>query len=180
MRRLGWAGLAVAALMLAGCTDDASSTATPADPTSPPTTASTSAEPSPTPDDETPEEFVRRWVAEYNAMQNSGDTETFRGISRKCETCIAVADRMDRYYGAGGYVKTDGLTIQTLRVSKPNDKGQRAVTIAVEAAPVEYVEKQGGQVQSLPGGSPTYQLSLTPRGKTWNVFEIFQKARLPQ
>jgi hypothetical protein len=181
VRKAGWATVAFMLCSLTACNGEASSTAGP-DPTPSPSVTGSPSDPSPShsPDTQTPEEFVRAWVAEYNAMQNSGDTEKFRSMSRRCEPCSAVADRMDRYYEAGGYVKTEGFIIKSLRVSKPNGKGQRAVTINVDASPVEYVEEEGGAVQTLPGGSPTYEVDVEPRGRTWNVFEIFQKARLPQ
>ena len=106
MRKVGWATLALFLCFLTACNGEASSTAGSADPTPSASDTSSPSDPSPTPDTETPEEFVRAWVAEYNAMQNTGDTEKFRGMSRRCETCITVADRMDGYYEAGGYVKT--------------------------------------------------------------------------
>ena len=72
MRKVGWATLALFMCFLTACNGDASSTAGSTDPTPSPSVTSSSSDPSPTPDKETPEEFVRAWVAEYNAMQNSG------------------------------------------------------------------------------------------------------------
>ena len=177
VRRVIWVCLALVMSALTACSDVASSTAGPTSPQPPPSVSSSPAEPSPSPETQTPEEFVRAWVAEYNAMQNSGDTKRFRSMSRRCETCTTVADRMDRYYGAGGYVKTDGLTITRLRVSKVNGKGQRAVTIHVDAAPTEYVEKSGGPVLELPGGHPILELSIQPAKTSWNTFDVAQVAQ---
>ena len=178
MRKAGWATVAFMLCSLTACNGEASSTAGP-DPTPSPSVTGSPSDPSPShsPDTQTPEEFVRAWVAEYNAMQNSGDTEKFRSMSRRCETCATVADRMDRYYEAGGYVKTDGLTINRLRVSKADAKGQRAVTIHVRAAPTEYAEEEGGPVQELPGGDPVLQLSIQPRRTSWNTYDIVQVAQ---
>ena len=85
-------------LALFGCSDDSSSSADPPSPT--PTSTSTS----PTPDAETPEEFVRRWVEVSNEMQNTGKTGEYRSLSRGCRPCTAVADQVEGYFGAGGYV----------------------------------------------------------------------------
>jgi hypothetical protein len=178
MRVVGWTAVALVWCLLTACGHGDSSSAGPLPGSTASTTqTSTPVDPSPSPDIQTPEEFVRAWVAEYNAMQNTGDTKKFRSMSRQCTTCAKVADRMDRYYAAGGYVKTDGLTITRLRVSKANAKGQCAATIHVNAAPTEYVEKSGGPVLKLPGGHPILQLSIQLRNSSWNTFDIAQVAQ---
>ena len=84
---------------------------------SPSGSASTSAAPespststSPSPEAETAEEFIRRWVEVGNAMQNSGDTDEYRSLSRGCTACIATADQIDQIYKDGGRVETAGWT----------------------------------------------------------------------
>src|SRR5262245_58199264 len=62
-------------LLLAGCTDDSSSAGPPP---STPTSAPSSPDSSPSQKAETPEEFVRRWVAADTKMQNSGEGGTYR------------------------------------------------------------------------------------------------------
>jgi hypothetical protein len=175
VRKFAWVTVALFLSVLTGCSDDVSSARPPTVPASSPSTSST-ADPSPTPDEQTPEEFVRAWVAEYNAMQNTGETEKFRSLSLRCKACASVADQMDAIYGAGGYVKTKGWSLTSLRVSKPNGKGQRVVTVEVDSAPIEYVEEAGGPTQSFPGGDSRYELSIAPRTATWNMFNIAQVA----
>ena len=126
MRKVGWATLALFMCFLTACNGDASSTAGSTDPTPSPSVTSSPSDPSPTPDKETPEEFVRAWVAEYNAMQNSGDTERFRSMSRRCKTCTSGRGSDGRAStSAAATSKTDGWTVKSLQVSKPNGKGQR-------------------------------------------------------
>jgi len=155
-------------LSLSACNGDSSSSA---DPPSPSPTASTSSvEPSPTEDPESPEEFVRRWVDVDREMQNSGDTTEYRQLSAKCRPCLEVADQVEGYYAAGGYVKTDGWSIVSAKTARSHKTA--SVTIQVLSAPTEVVESEGAQVRRLEGGEGTYLLSLLVADTTWVVTDL--------
>jgi len=119
-------------------------------------------------DDETPEEFVRRWVEVDREMQNTGDTQEFRSISRNCVPCKGLADQVDRIYAAGGYVRTDGFTIRRLVVG-PTQGYQIEVRIWVDSAPTELVEVDGGEIQHLEGGKRIYIITVRKLKKHWNT-----------
>jgi hypothetical protein len=157
------------ALALAGCSDDSSSSAGP-DPS--PSVSSSESSPSPTETDdaETPEAFVRRWVDVDREMQNSGHTGEYRRLSSKCRPCLEVADQVEGYYAAGGYVKTDGWTIRSSKTSR--SPGSASVTIKVTSSPTEYVESAGGKVQHLEGGEGSYILSLMTARDSWVVADL--------
>jgi hypothetical protein len=153
-------------LALSSCSDDSSSSAEPPSPS--PT--SSSAEPSPTQETETPEEFVRRWVEVDREMQNSGETGEYLRMSRECRPCKAVAKQVEGYYSAGGYVKTDGWSIQSLKVAGTEERA--SVTIDVVSAPTKYVESQGEREQELAGGRGNYLLTLLADDATWVLADL--------
>ena len=160
-------------LALSSCSDDSSSSADPPSPT--PT--STSSEPSPTQAVETPEEFVRRWVGVSNEMQNTGETKTYRSISRGCRPCMAVADQVEGYFEAGGYVKTGGWSITSMNLSKPGANGRVTATVEVESAPTEYKESADADAQTLEGGSVIELMTIEPLGESWLLTNLEQQAQ---
>jgi len=160
-------------LALPSCSDDSSSSAEPPSPTP----SSTSSEPSPTQEAETPEEFVRRWVEVSNEMQNTGETEAYRSISRGCRPCMAVADQVEGYFEAGGYVKTGGWSITSVKLSKPGAKGRVTATVEVESAPTEYKESADADAQTLEGGSVIELMTIEPLGESWVLSNLEQQAQ---
>jgi hypothetical protein len=167
--------LAIALLTLAGCSNDSSSSADPATP------STTSAEPSSTPPEteapETAEEFVRRWVEVSNEMQNTGETTEYRSISQACRPCIEVADQVEGYFKAGGYVKTDGWTIRSIEVPKPGAAKKLTLTLDVDSAPTEYVESAGGEIQHFEGGRVLELVTMSRADGDWAVLDLEQQAK---
>ena len=151
-------------LALSSCSDDSSSSA---DPPSP----------SPTQEAETPEAFVRRWVEVSNQMQNTGETKVYRSISRGCRPCMAVADQVEGYFEAGGYVKTGGWSISSVKFSKPGAEGHVTATVEVESAPTEYKESADADAQTLEGGSVIELMTIKPRGAGWVLTNLEQQAQ---
>jgi hypothetical protein len=156
------------ALVLTACSDDSSSTA---DPPTPTTSAPSDPTSSPTEEAESPEDFVRRWVDVDREMQNSGDTEEYRKLAPNCRPCNEVADQVEGYYAAGGYVKTDGWTINSASTQSTNEQSA-AVTIDVDSAPTEVVEAKGRPVQHLEGGKGKYLITLKADGSSWLVTDL--------
>jgi hypothetical protein len=156
----------IASLWVSGCSGDASSTAGPT-PSVPTSSAPTS---TPTPERETPEEFVRRWVEVDRKMQNTGDTAEYRQISALCRPCLEVAEQVEGYFKAGGYVKTDGWTIEALSATR---RGRSAsVRIDVDSARTTYVVAQGEDEKELAGGRGSYLLSLRARESSWVLADL--------
>jgi hypothetical protein len=167
---LSWLAL----LGLSGCSDASSSTAHPSDPT--PTVSTGTAEPSPTPQAETPEEFVRRWVEVDRVMENSGKTDEYRQMSRRCRACAGLASQIEEIYATGGYVKTAGWTILSIKVSRPGRTGAVTAHMKINAAPTEYVEAAGAPVQRLEGGVQEQLVTLSSHDGVWNVDDVEQVA----
>ncbi|MDR7252254.1 hypothetical protein J2X46_001230 [Nocardioides sp. BE266] len=165
--------LAVAVpLLLAGCTDEAEPTPKMPDPTS------SSSSPSPseleTPEAESAEDFVRRWVDVDRDMQNSGDVGAYTSISSKCRTCMSVAERVEGIFGAGGFVKTNGLTILRI-VDQSGAEGRKVFDVRVRSSPTVFKESANAKEQRLPGGTVTYRMRLTSRAP-WQLVQLTQLA----
>lgn len=153
-------------VLLAGCSDDPEPTPKIPEPTS--------SSPSPTepatgePEAESPEEFIRRWASEEARMENTGDTADYRALSQKCRACIELADLVEQYYGAGGFVEWDGWNIRSIR---SRGTGNRAFLVKVHSAPTKYAEKAGGKEKSFPGGPGAHLITLAPDGTSWQVVD---------
>ena len=67
-------------------------------------------------------------------MQNTGDTADYRAMSPECRPLPrSTPTQVEGIYDAGGYVKTDGWSINVDRsVSRPGANGRVTVTIDVE------------------------------------------------
>ncbi|GAB3038819.1 hypothetical protein GCM10011376_34210 [Nocardioides flavus (ex Wang et al. 2016)] len=152
-------------VLLAGCSDDPEPT-----PKMPESTSS-SPSPSPTetkePEAESPEEFIRRWAAIEAEMENTGDTSEYRALSERCRACNKLADLVEQYYRAGGFVEWDGWTIRSIRAQ--GDEG--TYLVRVNSAPTRYVEKSGGKEKFFPGGSGAHLIRLAPAGSSWKVVD---------
>jgi hypothetical protein len=153
-------------VLLAGCSDDPEPTPKIPEPTS--------SSPSPTepaseePEAESPEEFIRRWAEEEARMENTGDTAEYRALSQKCRACIELADLVEQYYEAGGFVEWDGWTIRSIR---PRGTSNRAFLVRVNSSPTKYAEKAGGDAKSFPGGPGAHLITLAPDGTSWQVVD---------
>ncbi|MFN8196324.1 MAG: hypothetical protein U0R80_18815 [Nocardioidaceae bacterium] len=158
--------LAAALLSLGGCGDD--------DPPPPPPSSSTPTSPSPTTSSptsqaESAEEFIRRWVDEDIKMQNSGETVEFLAMTSKCGPCSKLAQAVNRFYAAGGYVKTQGWEILSVERLPATAAGTRLMLVRVDGHPTEYRESSDGPVRRLPGGRTQFQFTLIKSEQSWLV-----------
>jgi len=178
MRAIGGRAAAIVAAFVlastAACTDE--------DPTPPPPTTSSSTPTSPTPTSSSPapqpesaEDFIRRWVEEHRKMQNTGETSEFLGLSRNCAACRELATTVANFYSAGGYVKTDGWRI--LSIKREGSQGRHEVfRVRVRSAPTEYQESANGDIRRLAGGITDQRIDLARLGDTWSVSDLSQYA----
>jgi hypothetical protein len=170
VRRTLAAALAAPLLLLAACGGTDTSIADP--PISPDATTSS---PTGQPHRESPEHFIRRWVAEDTRMQNTGDTSAFRSMSQNCLGCVSVARRVEGIYGAGGFVKTDGWSL--MRQTQSAHHGQkRTIELLVDSAPTTYVSSKGASPQHLKGGHEHFQVEIVPTSNSWAVTQFVQVA----
>lgn len=162
-------------LLLAGCSDGGEPEA---DPTPKmPETSSTTPSPSETQtvEEESPEEFIRRWVEVSRQMFSTGDTSDYLELGPDCRDCDRIAASVERIYTAGGVVEWEGRTVLSVRpMGRPADHQFRYV---VRSAPTRFRETAEGPWKTLPGGRSIQFIALEPRGETWTVLETKELPR---
>jgi hypothetical protein len=150
-------------VLLAGCSDDPEPTPKMPEPTS---SSPTSTEPATEePEAESPEEFIRRWAAVEAEMENTGDTAEYLEMSRECKACTGLAEIIEGWYEAGGYVEWGGWRIT--RITPRGDSTEFVVRVV--SSPTKYKERAKGPVKTYPGGRGAHVLTLKPKGNSWVV-----------
>ncbi|RYC05854.1 hypothetical protein [Nocardioides zhouii] len=162
----------VGPLLLAGCTGDPEPTPKIPDPT----TSSSSPSPtdSETPEAESAEEFIRRWAAIEAEMENTGKTADYRGLSSGCKACTDLADLVEGWYAAGGFINWDGWRIQSV---KPRGDSGNEFVVKVRSSPTRYKESKSGPLKTFDGGPGAHLLVLESQGASWVVT---RKAEVPR
>lgn len=180
MRRpIGVVGALLAALLaaaaLAGCRGGDDPGPSPTDPVSSATPTPDDPSASSTPQAETPEEFIRRWIAVSNSMQISGDTEEYRRLSNGCVPCDGVAARIEAVYGSGGRVDTEGWTVVSVQRTGGR-KGRPVFEVAIDNDKTTVVEEANAPPEVLPGGEALMEFVLHARKGTYVVADLSQLA----
>ncbi|WP_162598730.1 hypothetical protein [Nocardioides gilvus] len=140
-----------------------------------PTVAPSAGTPTPV-DEKSAEEFIRRWNDEQRDMQK-GDTSKYRQIAGDCETCMKAADRIDEIYASGGFVKTDGRKVRSIKPSGPSENAENTYVVEVYSSPTSYRESSQAPEESLNGGVATYRLQLSRSAGKWAVQDIWTVPR---
>lgn len=154
----------VAALVLAGCQDEP-------EPRFDPTPSDSSSPTDPETDEpaaQTAEEFIEEWFRVNTEMQNTGDSAEFRGISPSCRPCTRLAEQVDGFYGAGGYVRIDHQVVR-----KVTNLSRTEYLATVDAAPTEYRTSSESKIQRLEGGQTEYRVILRQRNGSWEMAHYF-------
>ena len=165
--------LAVAgALLVAGCSDDPEPAPTVPDPT--PSSSTPSPTDSETPEAESAEDFIRRWAAVEAEMENTGDTKEYRRLSQECQACMDLADLVEKWYAAGGFIEWDGWTVRSVT---PRGNSDSEFIVRVTSSPTKYKESKKGQLKTFRGGPGAHLLVVDERGESWVVV---RKAEVPR
>ena len=159
-------------LLMAGCSEDPEPEPKMPDPT--PTSSAPSPTESETAEAESPEEFIRRWASAEAEMENTGDTTEYREMSVGCRACTDLADLVEKWYAAGGFIKWGGWKILAIEV---RDDSAAEYVVRVRSSPTKYKESAKGPVQTFDGGPGAHLLRLRSRGESWVVT---RKAEVPR
>ena len=180
MRAIVTAGLVVAVMALAGCTDEPeprfeepTETPSASDPTS-----SAAAEPEPWEEKSKAGAvaFARHWVETLNDAQLTGDVAALRASStRGCVTCGDLAAQLEALYGDGGRVETNGWEV--LLVGPPSGEvtDSAQVTLRVARAPQRVFEAEGSS-RRYEGDRTTFSAELLWENGTWRMHELVRFA----
>ena len=160
--------LSASALLLSACGGLSSGSDAPASghvDTSPPTPRQKS---------QTPEQFIRTFVAVSNRMEARGGTSRFLRLTSQCTTCVAVADQISDARSAGGYFRSRGWRIRRLAVSR-GKKVTAALTVV--SAPTSYQPTGHAGVQHYAGGLLAFRIGLIRNAGRWLVTELVEVAQ---
>lgn len=162
------ATLITATALLAGCSGQA------AEPKFSPTPTSTSpTEPtsSSTPEREDPKDFIRRFVAAGDEMQNTLVSSEYRSMFTKgCQNCISFADLIDKIADEGGSVDFEGTKVLWIRGSGQQFKYR------IRSGSTDYTERHNSELIHLDGSEVTNAITLTRKGEEWAVAYFAQIA----
>jgi hypothetical protein len=171
------AALITCSLMgLAGCADDDPVASAPS--ASPsvqqPTPSASPSEPE-TSRPETAREFIRRWPVVETKMINTGETAKYRAIyDTRCRACERLARRVQEIYANGGYARTAGWEIDSIRHVKVTGATGRLYVVRTTASPTELRSSADGSVTNLPGGKITHQVTLRKLAGDWRIVEVVE------
>ena len=126
--------------------------------------------PTKAPAGETAEEFIKRWNVTETAMENSGESEVFRAMTKDCRPCAETADSVDRYYSAGGYIRSQGRDIVSFK-KLPTKSGFAAYMVTFDIGPTTYRKRAGGPVQKIEGGRFVYQFEMR-QASEWRLLDV--------
>jgi hypothetical protein len=150
--------------MLSGCGGDDSVA-------DPPVSSAPTSSPTQSPHRESAEHFIRRWAAEDTRIQKTGNTTTFRQMSRGCAGCQRLANLVEGIYSAGGYIHTKGWKVRRIA-----SQGSGSYVLDVFATSTTYTESAHGKIRHLPSGPARFQLRLHPTPESWRVISLVQVA----
>lgn len=161
----------LAALTLTSCDGgddpaDPMSTWTPSGTIETPTNTAPTVDPlTQAPKGETARQFIRRWVALGNQMQETGKTEAFLKVAGPdCKSCRDFADSVAKIYKDGGHIAGGAETIVRLERESAT---QWVVT--TEAEPTDYFESSDGPAKNFPGGKSKSRMYLASVDGRWIV-----------
>lgn len=160
--RTSFALLLGSAMLLTGCASEEPE----------PKFAEPSASPSVVKKEETAEEFIRRWLEVEREMQTSGETTEYRAITKGCESCARLADRMEDIYEDGGWVKPGKTTVQ-----RTEDKGSNTHLVWTKAEPSTHSLSSKGPEGSFSGGESLYEVYLVKQDQQWTLASMVESPR---
>src|SRR5262245_59807061 len=114
---------ALTSLLLSACGGGDDSIADPpisSAPTSSPTTSSAR---------ETPEHFIRRFVAVSNSMEMRGPTDRYMALTLRCKPCRALAQQIETARSHGGFYHSTGWSIGRVKTDVTRASGTVDVSV---------------------------------------------------
>jgi hypothetical protein len=177
-RRRGAAAalLAVAVLGPSGCSDEPEPEFAPPSP-SPSASDSPVAEPTKEPWEKKTDAgavaFAKHWMATFSEAMNSGDSAELRAISAPaCNTCTAVADRIDAIESADGFYRTPGWKILRATPGPGTPDGEALVALRVLQGRETFKESADSEVVRYPDSRASYSARMTWSDGRWAMSEL--------
>ncbi len=81
----------------------------------------------------------------------TGDATEYRAFTKGCESCARLADRVEGWHAAGGWIKTTPWRFTTLRVVGGPDSAP-IFEAGIVLDPTRYRESSNGPIKKFKGG----------------------------
>lgn len=153
-------------LLLAGCSSEPEPVV--ADPTPAVTSSPTPVESSSAAAPETAEAFIKRWLSASVDMQNAGDSSSYRAMAPVCKPCIDLADRVDSYYEAGGFIRFLGQEATEIS-AVPSGSGTTALRVKIKTRATSYRVSADAPTSRIEGGDDVLEVVLERSSDDWTV-----------
>jgi hypothetical protein len=173
------ASAVMALAALAGCTSNAepAPAPTPTLSASPSTSPSPSATPPAMPAEaegtspRAAKAFARHYFDVINYSARTGDTQELRKLGTDdCVSCEAIAHNIEKIYGAGGRIESEGWRLRSIRNLKTSN-GTAFLALGVFLRPEDVVSADGTSEHHR-GRTQPMNLRLAVRGSTFVVSRL--------
>ncbi len=120
------------------------------------------------------EAFAEHWIETFNEAQATGDTTMLRASSvGSCKTCNGYAKQIEKLYGAGGRLRSDGWKVLVAAAGPGPVTDKAQVNVRISRSPQEVVAGNG-RVRRFPGGRATFSAELEWRDGRWRMARLVQ------
>ena len=121
--------------------------------------------------------FVRHYFEQINYAALTGDTAPLRALSADdCESCDAIASNVERIYGDGGHMETDGWNLTVVSPVPARSRARPAFDLGVRQSPEQVYETEGATPETYPGGRLAMTIYLQRRADRWEVERLDEVA----
>jgi hypothetical protein len=167
--------VAVAPLLLAGCSDDPQPRFEQSPSDSPSESSSDPAEPKAweVKSEKGAVAFAEHWMDVLSSAMNGGDTSALRDISApECELCGDFAQRLDRIRSSGGFYRSDGWKVVQAVTVQEMPSGQGAVALRMFQSAETLRESEGSKVIRHPASRATWSTRMEWRQGAWILTDL--------
>jgi hypothetical protein len=119
--------------------------------------------------------FARHYFDVINYSARTGDTQELRKLGTDdCVSCEAIAHNIEKIYGAGGHIESEGWRLTVVSVV-PGQAGMKPILdLGVVQSPESVVERAGARPTHFPGGKKPMTMYLVRVGNQWRASRIDQ------
>lgn len=104
----------------------------------------------------------------HNELIADGDAKAFRAMGHNCDYCRDFSKRIEGIYDRGGYVKSMGWTIRSIKLAQKRGS-RRAYRVILFNAPAETKERRGAPLKNYPGKQETLIFGVWQIDGAWKI-----------
>ena len=117
--------------------------------------------------------FVRYYVDAINFATTTGNTRGVRSDTlSRCASCVALLDKIDAVYAAGGRFSGDGWTILDIKYQPFQPRTEPVLSVGIRVGAQRMVEKAGSAPEHFKGGRNRLTVTLLWTKPQWKVARL--------